>query len=326
MDHLIGNTPLYQTRHLPVGQSTLSLKLEHLNFGGSIKDRIAVAMIEHAEQVGDLRPGMRILEATVGNTGLALAQVANQRGYKTTIVAPDKMSTEKLNHLRAVGAEVIITRTDVPTGHSEHYQSIAKKMAETSDQYYYVDQFNNAANPQVHEQTTGPEIWEQTAGKVDAIIMGAGTGGHLTGIGRYFNQVAPHVKIILADPAGSVFAKAVQGKPLESQPWAIEGVGHDYIPTTCDLSCVDEAIAISDTEAFAASRLLLRREGILAGASTGVVIAAAIAYAQRQTQPQRLVSFVYDTGNKYLSKFYNDQWLATQGLDVGTVDRMFKDD
>ena len=326
MDHLIGNTPLYKTRHLPLGESTLSLKLENLNFGGSIKDRIAVAMIEQAEQSGKLRPGMRILEATVGNTGLALAQVANQRGYKTTIIAPDKMSTEKLNHLRAVGAEVIITRTDVPTGHPEHYQSIAKKMAEASDQYYYVDQFNNAANPLVHEQTTAPEIWQQTGGKLDAIILGAGTGGHLTGIGRYFRQVAPQVKIILADPAGSVLAKVVQGEAAVSQPWSIEGVGHDYIPTTCDLSCVDEAIAVSDTEAYAAARLLLRQEGILAGSSTGVVIAAAIAYAQRQSQPQRLVSFVYDTGNKYLSKFYNDQWLTTQGLDVGTLDRMFMDD
>lgn len=326
MDNLIGNTPLYTTRYLPVGASTLSLKLENLNFGGSIKDRIAVAMIEQAEQSGQLRPGMRILEATVGNTGLALAQVANQRGYKTTIVAPDKMSTEKLNHLRAVGAEVVITRTDVPTGHPEHYQSIAKKMTETSEQYYYVDQFNNAANPLVHEQTTGPEIWQQTAGKLDAIVLGAGTGGHLTGIGRYFRHVAPQVKIVLADPAGSVFAKVVQGKAAISQPWSVEGVGHDYVPTTCNLSFVDEAIAVSDSQAYAAARLLLRQEGILAGSSTGVVIAASIAYAQQQTQPQRIVSFVYDTGNKYLSKFYNDQWLHTQGFDVDTLDRMFMDD
>lgn len=326
MDNLIGNTPLYTTRYLPVGASTLSLKLENLNFGGSIKDRIAVAMIEQAEQSGQLRPGMRILEATVGNTGLALAQVANQRGYKTTIVAPDKMSTEKLNHLRAVGAEVVITRTDVPTGHPEHYQSIAKKMTETNEQYYYVDQFNNAANPLVHEQTTGPEIWQQTAGKLDAIVLGAGTGGHLTGIGRYFRHVAPQVKIVLADPAGSVFAKVVQGKAAISQPWSIEGVGHDYVPTTCNLSFVDEAIAVSDSQAYAAARLLLRQEGILAGSSTGVVIAASIAYAQQQTQPQRIVSFVYDTGNKYLSKFYNDQWLHTQGFDVDTLDRMFMDD
>ena len=323
MDSLIGNTPLYQACNLKLGNCDLWLKMENLNFGGSIKDRIAKAMIDSAERSGQLKPGMVILEATVGNTGLALAQEASQRGYKITIVVPDKISDEKIFHLKASGAQLIVTRSDVSTGDQQHYQSIAKKMAQEDNNYCYIDQFNNTANPQVHEKTTAPEIWQQCEHELDVIILGAGTGGHLTGIGRYFKKVAPHVKIILADPVGSVLAGAVKGVNTQSGPWKIEGIGHDYVPATCDLSYVDDVISISDAEAFAAARALLRKEGILAGSSTGVVIAASIKYAQRLSSPQKVVSFVYDTGNKYLSKFYNDAWLVENNYDVSAINKEF---
>ena len=215
---LIGNTPLYQTQNIDVGQNTLLLKMEHLNPGGSIKDRIAAAMIHNAEQQGKLKPGGTIVEATVGNTGLALAHIAAMRGYKTIIVMPDKVSEEKRRHLRACGAELIITPTGFAKGHPEHYQEVAARLVADNSDYFFVNQFNNMANPQAHEETTAPEIWAQSNQQLDAIVLGAGTGGHLTGIGRFFKRVAPEVAIILADPAGSVLAAAHQGKVQESSP------------------------------------------------------------------------------------------------------------
>lgn len=312
MNTLVGNTPLYKVKHLDVGCCKLYLKLENMNCGGSIKDRIAAAMIDAAEKSGKLKPGGTILEATVGNTGLALAQVACQRGYKIIIVAPEKISSEKLSHLRASGAKVLVISGQYPKNHPEHYQNVAHRLAQDHPEYHYIDQFNNIANPYVHENTTAPEIWQQMHENIDAIIMGAGTGGHLTGISRYMKKVAPQVKIILADPVGSVLASKVNGIDIvASSPWQVEGVGHDYVPSTCDLSFVSQAITIADNNAFSHARLLLQREGILAGPSTGVALAAALQYCRAQAQPKRVVSFVYDTGNKYLSKIYNDNWLKS---------------
>ena len=326
MNDLIGNTPLYKTTNLNVNNCELHLKMENMNCGGSIKDRIAKAMLDKAEEEGLLHPGMTVLEGTVGNTGLALTQEAIKRGYKIIIVAPDKISNEKALHIKAAGAELIITSSKHKQGDAEHYQTIARNMAQADKNIYYVDQFNNPANPLVHEQTTAPEIWQQSGNKLDVIITGAGTGGHLTGIGRYFKKVAPDVKIILADPVGSYLAMAVTGKYEETKPWGVEGVGHDYVPKTCDLSFVSDVISVSDKEAFAASRYLLRQEGILAGSSTGVVLAAALKYCRQQDSKQKVVSFVYDTGNKYLSKLYSDSWLEQNGYDVAAINREFNCD
>ena len=321
MDTLIGNTPLYKTSNLYVNPCELHLKMENMNCGGSIKDRIAKAMLDRAEEQGLLQPGMTILEATVGNTGLALAQEAGKRGYKIIIVAPDKISNEKLFHLKAAGAELIITSSMYKKSDAKHYQRIAKDMAEKDKSLYYVDQFNNPANPKVHEDTTAPEIWQQAENNIDVIITGAGTGGHLTGIGRYFKKVAPHVKIILADPVGSYLSMAFTGKHSDTKPFKVEGVGHDYVPATCDLSFVDDVITISDAESFAASRYLLKQEGILAGSSTGVVVAASLKYCRSQEKHKKVVSFVYDTGNKYLSKLYSDDWLQKNGYNPELINK-----
>jgi cystathionine beta-synthase len=323
MDSLIGHTPLLKTSNLNTKHCELFLKMENMNCGGSIKDRIAKAMLDKAEEDGDLKPGMTILEGTVGNTGLALTHEAVKRGYAIIIVAPDKISNEKLMHLKAAGAELIITSSKYKKSDPMHYQQIAKSMAEKDKNIYYVDQFNNPANPLVHEKTTAPEIWDQVGGDLDVIITGAGTGGHLTGIGRFFKKVAPHVKIILADPVGSYLSMAVTGNFEKTKPWLVEGVGHDYVPATCDLSFVDDVITVADTSAFAASRYLLKQEGVLAGSSTGVVLAAAIKYCRSQTKAKKVVSFVYDTGNKYLSKVYSDDWLEQNGYDVAAINREF---
>ncbi|MEE3003195.1 MAG: cysteine synthase family protein [Pseudomonadota bacterium] len=326
VDNLVGNTPLYKTRNINVGICNLFLKMESMNVGGSIKDRIATAMLDNAEQQGLLKPGMTIIESTVGNTGLALAQVASQRGYKIIIVAPDKISAEKVLHLKASGAELIITSSSFKKGDPKHYQEVARSMAANDKNLYYVDQFNNAANPEIHEKTTAPEIWQQVDNDLDTIVTGAGTGGHLTGIGNFFKKISKEIEIVLADPQGSVLAKKVRGEKIVSSPGKVEGVGHDYVPKTCKLEFVNEAISISDSQAFAAARLLLRKEGILAGPSTGVTLAASIKYCQAQTRPKKVVSFVYDTGNKYLSKIYNDKWLDDNGYDVNAINKEFMDD
>ena len=314
---LIGDTPLVEITQFDTGPCQLFLKLENQNPGGSIKDRIALSMIEAAEAEGNLQPGGTVVEATAGNTGLGLALVAGAKGYHVLLVIPDKMSQEKISHVRALGAEVRITRSDVTRGHPEYYQDVAARLAQEIPGAFYVNQFGNPANPLAHERTTGPEIWEQMRHDVDAIVVGVGSGGTLTGLGRFFNRVKPRrgIEMVLADPAGSILYEYVkEGKFGEAGSWAVEGIGEDFIPEIADMSLVTEAFPIGDEESFATVRELLRKEGIFGGSSTGTLVAGALRYCREQTKPKRVVSFVPDTGNKYLSKMYDDFWMAEQGF------------
>ncbi len=311
----IGKTPLVQVSRLDTGPCRLFLKLENQNPGGSIKDRIALSMIEAAERDGSLKPGGTLIEATAGNTGLGLALVASQKGYPLILVIPDKMAQEKIFHLRALGAEVRMTRSDVGKGHPDYYQDMAERLARETPGAIYVNQFANPANPLAHETGTGPEIWEQMDHNVDAVVVGVGSGGTLSGIGRFMRRVAPKAKIVLADPTGSVLTPLVKtGKMIEAGSWLVEGIGEDFVPPNCDLSLVAEAYTITDAESFATARELLRKEAILAGSSSGTLIAAALKYCRTRTTAQRVVTFVCDSGNKYLSKMFNDYWMLDQGF------------
>ncbi len=312
---LIGNTPLVELTHFDTGPCRLFAKLESQNPGGSIKDRIALSMIEAAEKSGALKPGGTIIEATAGNTGLGLAQVAILKGYHILLVVPDKMAREKIQHLRALGAEVRITRSDVGKGHPEYYQDMAERLATETPGSHYVNQFANPANPLAHERMTGPEIWEQMEHDIDAMVAGIGSGGTLTGLGRFFKRVSPKTEMVLADPVGSILAPLIlTGKTIEAGSWTVEGIGEDFVPPNADLSLVSRAYSISDKESVEAARALLSKEGILAGSSSGTLLAAALRYCREQTSPKRVVTLVCDNGNKYLSKIYNDYWVIEQGL------------
>lgn len=317
---LIGDTPIVEVRHIDTGPCRLFLKLESQNPGGSIKDRIAVSMIEAAEKEGWLRPGGTIVEATAGNTGLALALVGALRGYKILLVVPDKMAREKIQHLRALGADVRLTRSDVGKGHPEYYQDLAERLAQAIPGGFYVNQFANPANPLAHETATGPEIWEQMGHDVDAVVVGVGSGGTMSGLGRFFEKVSPKTEMVLADPKGSILAHYVEtGELVEAGSWAVEGIGEDFIPTNAEMRLVKKAYSIPDRESMETARQLLLKEGILAGSSSGTLISAALRYCREQTVPKRVVSFVCDNGAKYLSKVYNDSWLAEQGLTDRTL-------
>jgi cystathionine beta-synthase len=312
---LIGNTPMVEVTRFDTGPCRLFLKLENQNPGGSIKDRIALSMIEAAERDGDLGPGGTLVEATAGNTGLGLALVAAQKNYRLVLVIPDKMAQEKVFHLRALGAEVRMTRSDVGKGHPDYYQDMAERLAKEIPGAFYVNQFANPANPAAHEQSTGPEIWQQMEHRVDAVVCGVGSGGTLTGLGRFFRRAQPALKMALADPRGSILAEKVNsGRTIEAGSWLIEGIGEDFVPPNCDLSLVSEAYTIDDAESFATARDLLLKEGILAGSSTGTLVAGALRYCRAQKNPRRVVSFVCDSGNKYLSKMFNDYWMIDQGF------------
>jgi cystathionine beta-synthase len=312
---LIGNTPLVELTHFETGPCRLFAKLESQNPGGSIKDRIGLSMIEAAEKSGVLKPGGTIVEATAGNTGLGLAQVAAAKGFKLILVVPDKMSREKIQHLRALGADVRLTRSDVGKGHPEYYQDLAESIAR-DHQAHYINQFANPANPHAHETTTGPEIWEQMGHDVDAVVSGVGSGGTLTGLGRFFAKVSPKTQMVLADPRGSILAPLINtGETIKPGSWIVEGIGEDFIPDNADLKLVRKAYTITDAESVAAVRALLSKEGILAGSSSGTLLAAALKYCREQTTPKRVVTLVPDSGNKYLSKGFNDHWVAEQGLD-----------
>ncbi len=312
---MIGNTPMVEFKKLDSGPCRLFAKLENQNPAGSIKDRIGLSMIEAAERDGSLRPGGTIVEATAGNTGLGLALVAAQKRYRLTIVMPDKMSQEKVFHLKALGAEVLMTRSDVSKGHPEYYQDYAERLARETGAFY-VNQFGNPANPLAHETTTGPEIWEQMDHDLDAVVCGVGSGGTVTGVGRFMQRTAPHVEMILADPEGSVLADYVNTGVLKEEvgSWLVEGIGEDFIPPVCEMSLFRKAYVVGDAEAFATAREVLRNEGILVGSSTGTLVAAALKYCREQTEPKRVVTFVADSGNKYLSKMYNDYWMTDQGF------------
>src|SRR5919108_1022940 len=314
---MIGETPLVEITQFDTGPCQLFLKLENQNPTGSIKDRIALSMIEAAERDGQLQAGGVVIEATAGNTGLGLTLVAGAKGYRIVLVIPDKMSQEKIAHVRALDAEVRLTRSDVTRGHPEYYQDVAARLASEIPGGFYVNQFGNPANPLAHERSTGPEIWEQMRHDVDTIVVGVGSGGTLTGLGRFFNRVKPRrgIEMVLADPTGSVLYEYVRtGRMVESGSWAVEGIGEDFIPEIADMSLVTEAFEIDDEESFATARELLHKEGIFGGSSTGTLLAGALRYCREQTKPKRVVTIVPDTGNKYLSKMYNDFWMAEQGF------------
>ena len=312
---LIGHTPMLELHGFDTGPCKLFLKLENTNPGGSIKDRIALTMIEAAETDGRLKPGGTIIEATAGNTGLGLAQVGILKGYRLILVVPDKMSREKIQHLRGLGVDVRLTRSDVGKGHPEYYQDIAERIAADTSNSVFINQFANPANPLAHETTTGPEILEQMDGDVDAVVCGVGSGGTLTGLGRFFAKASPKTRMIVADPVGSILAPLINdGEQVEPGSWVVEGIGEDFIPPNCDLSFTGKAYAVTDSESMAAARELLRVAGVLGGSSSGTLLAAALRYCRDQSEPKRVVTFVCDTGSKYLSKMFNDYWLADQGL------------
>ena len=313
---LIGDTPIVKARNLDTGCCELYLKLECMNPGGSIKDRIGLTMIESAERAGKIKPGDTLVEGTAGNTGIGLALVAQQKGYRLVLVVPDKMSREKIFNLRAMGAEVVLTRSDVAKGHPQYYQDMAERLAQETPGAYFINQFGNPDNPLAHEQGTGPEIWRQMDGDMDAIVFGCGSSGTMTGLSRYFAKVAPQVEFVLADPVGSILAQYINEGVLstKSGSWLVEGIGEDFLPPISDFSRVHKAYAITDKESFLAGRELLMKEGVLGGSSTGTLLAAALKYCREQTTPKKVVVFVCDTGNKYLSKMYNDYWMLDQGF------------
>ena len=316
---LIGDTPIVQAKRLDTGLCTLYLKLESANPGGSIKDRIGMSMIEAAEKRGDLKPGATLVEGTAGNTGIGLALVAQQKGYKLMLVVPDKMSREKIFNLKAMGAEVILTRSDVAKGHPEYYQDLAERIARETPGAYFINQFGNPDNPAAHEFGTGPEILRQMDGQLDAIVFGCGSSGTMTGLSGCFAEHSPQTEMVLADPVGSILTQYINEGTLstKSGSWLVEGIGEDFLPQISDFSRVKKAYAISDGESFHTARDLLAKEGILGGSSTGTLLAAALKYCREQTTPKKVLVFVCDTGNKYLSKMYNDYWM----LDNGFIER-----
>ncbi|KRA46960.1 pyridoxal-phosphate dependent enzyme [Pseudoxanthomonas sp. Root630] len=313
---LIGDTPIVQAKRLDTGLCTLYLKLESANPGGSIKDRIGMSMIEAAEKRGDLKPGATLVEGTAGNTGIGLALVAQQKGYKLMLVVPDKMSREKIFNLKAMGAEVILTRSDVAKGHPEYYQDLAERIARETPGAYFINQFGNPDNPAAHEFGTGPEILRQMDGQLDAIVFGCGSSGTMTGLSRCFAEHSPRTEMVLADPVGSILTQYINEGTLstKSGSWLVEGIGEDFLPQISDFTRVKKAYAISDGESFHTARELLAKEGILGGSSTGTLLAAALKYCREQTEPKKVLVFVCDTGNKYLSKMYNDYWMLDNGF------------
>jgi cystathionine beta-synthase len=313
---LIGNTPVIRAQRLDTGPCELFLKLESQNPGGSIKDRIGLSMIDAAEKAGKIKPGDTLVEGTAGNTGIGLALSAQQKGYKLILVVPDKMSREKIFNLKAMGAEVVLTRSDVAKGHPQYYQDMAERIAKETPNAYFINQFGNPDNPRAHEFGTGPEILAQMDGDLDAIVFGCGSSGTMTGLSRCFAQHSPKTELVLADPVGSILTQYINEGVLstKSGSWTVEGIGEDFLPPISDFSRVKKAYAISDKESFLAGRELLLKEGILGGSSSGTLLAAALKYCREQTTKKRVLVFVCDTGNKYLSKMYNDYWMLDNGF------------
>jgi cystathionine beta-synthase len=313
----VGATPLIHLQRIGRGLKTPVMgKAENLNPGGSVKDRIGLAIIEGAERRGDLKPGGVIVEATSGNTGVGLAVAAAIKGYRCIFTIPDKMSSEKIRLLRAFGAEVIVVPTAVPPGHPEHYLEKALGIVKATPGAVLANQFENADNPEAHYRTTGPEIWEQTEGRVTHFVAGSGTGGTISGVGRYLKERNPNVRIVGADPVGSSYAPYGRtGKVEHGGPYKVEGIGGDKIPGTLDFDVVDEWVTVSDADAFRAARRLTREEGIFTGGSAGLNVFAALELARKVDDPEAMiVTILCDTGERYLSKLYDDNWMRENQL------------
>lgn len=307
--HAIGHTPLIRLNKITEGLKTpIYVKMEAMNPGGSVKDRVGLSMISDAERKGHLKPGGTIIEATAGNTGVGLAMAAAVKGYRCIFVLPDKMAQEKISLLKAYGAEIVITATNVPPNSPESYAGVADRLTREIPGAWRPNQFANLSNPEIHYRTTGPEIWQQTDGRVTVLVAGVGTGGTLSGAGKYLKEQNPDVKLIGADPDGSILSGSMP------KSWKVEGIGEDFVPRTLDSQIVDEWIRITDAESFYAARTMARKEGLLLGGSAGTNVAAAIQYARRLGPNDLIVVIGCDTGRNYLSKFYDDNWMRETGL------------
>ena len=313
---LIGNTPLVKLTRVTAGiKATILAKLEFMNPGGSVKDRIAVYMVEKAIKNGLLKPGGTIIESTSGNTGIGLAMYAAVKGFKAIFTIPDKMSQEKINLLKAFGAEVIVCPTNVPPDSPESYYEVAKRLAKETPNSYFVNQYHNEDNVEAHYMTTGPEIWTQTSGRIDYLVAGAGTGGTISGVGKFLKEKNPNVKVIAVDPIGSVYHDWFKYKKLiEPKIYMVEGIGEDMLCETMHFEVIDDIIQVSDAEAFYMARKLAREEGILAGGSSGAAVHAAIKVAQNLPEDKVVVVILPDTGRNYISKIFNDEWMKEKGF------------
>jgi len=312
---LVGSTPLVRLNRVTSGlRARVLAKLEYTNPGGSVKDRIGLAMVEDAEKKGLLKRGYTIVEPTSGNTGMGLALTALLRGYKIIFTVPDKMSRDKIDLLRAFGATVRVTPSRVPIDHSASYVEVAKKIARERPRSYMPNQYENMANPDAHYRTTGPEIWEQTGGKVDVLVAGVGTGGTISGTARYLKERKPRLKVIGVEPQGSILGAEFKGERAEASPYKVEGIGEDFIPSTLNMGVIDEFVTVTDKEAFIMARRLAREEGIFAGGSAGAAAFAAIKVARRLKRNETVVVILPDTGRSYLNKIYNDDWMAEEGF------------
>jgi cystathionine beta-synthase len=312
---VIGNTPLVRLNKVSKGfKSTILAKLENLNPGGSVKDRIGIAMVEQAEQTGLLKPGGTIIEPTSGNTGVGLAMVASVKGYKMIFVMPDKMSEEKRSILRAYGAKVVVTPANVSPESPEHYTKVAERLARETPHSYMPNQYENRANPDAHYRTTGPEIWRQTEGKVDVFVCGMGTGGTITGTGRFLKEKKKALKVVGAAPEGSIFYPRFHRQKEQPHQYRVEGIGEDFMPGTLDMSIIDDVIQVSDTDAFQMARRLAQEEGIVVGGSGGTAVQAALRVAERLDEHKTIVTLLPDTGRNYLSKLFSDKWMKEQGF------------
>jgi cystathionine beta-synthase len=312
---LIGNTPMVKLSKLTKGfQCSILAKLEFFNPGGSVKDRIGIAMIEAAEKQGLIKPGYVIVEPTSGNTGVGLAVAALVKGYKMIFTLPDKMSKEKIDLLKAFGAKVIITPTNVAPDHPANYVKVAERIVQETPNSFMPNQYFNQSNPEAHYRTTGPEIWTQTAGKIDVLVATMGTGGTISGTGRYLKEKNPKIKIIGVDPEGSMYHHEFYGTKGEIHSYRVEGIGEDFLPSTLNLKIVDEIITVTDKDAFLTARKLSQQEGIFAGGSAGAAVFAALQVAEKLKENQTIVVILPDTGRNYINKIYSDEWMTEYGF------------